>query len=150
MATGTSSYINGALCKHLCPTNDTRFRLGPPAARTFYVYSCLIANHSLRSFLARLRGGTAPLAIETGHYVGVPKEERTCHNYYEWVEDEFPYIPHANVQNCKGRFYMSIFKRVTLSFTISLTRCILHHANSSNKTAELIYNIFMPRKCVNL
>ena len=71
MATGTSSYINGALCKHLCPTNDTRFRLGPPAARTFYVHSCLIANHSLRSFLARLRGGTAPLAIETGHYVGM-------------------------------------------------------------------------------
>ena len=48
---------------------------------------------------------------------------------------------------------MSIFKRVTLSFTISLTRtnisCILHHGNSPSKTAELIYNIFMARKCVN-
>ena len=31
-----------------------------------------------RSLLAHLRGGTAPLQIETGRYVCLPVEERTC------------------------------------------------------------------------
>ena len=45
-----------------------------------YTNTVNILSH--RSFLARLRVGTAPLAIETGRYVGVPAEERTCHNCY--------------------------------------------------------------------
>ena len=35
---------------------------------------------------------TAPLAIETGRYVGVPAEERMCHNCYEEVEDEIHFL----------------------------------------------------------
>ena len=38
-----------------------------------YTSTVNILSHC--SFLARLRGGTAPLAIETGRYVGVPAEE---------------------------------------------------------------------------
>ena len=38
-------------------------------------YTSTVNILSHRSFLARLRGGTVPLAIETGRYVGVPAEE---------------------------------------------------------------------------
>ena len=53
-------------------------------------YTSTVNIFSHHSFLARLRGGTTPLATETGRYVGVPAEERTCHYCYEGVVDEIP------------------------------------------------------------
>ena len=106
-----------------------------------------------RSFLARLRGGTAPLAIETSRYIDVLQKDAYVKIAVKRWKTKYISLPHANVLNCKGKFYMSIFKSHP-EFTISLTRtsiyiCILHHANSSSKTAELVY-IFIARKCVNL
>ena len=115
-------------------------------------YTSTVNILSHRSFLARLRGGTAPLAIETGRYVGVPAEERTCHNCYEGVEDEIHFLTsckctelqrkvlYEHIQKCHPEFHLLTNKDKYI--------CILHHANSSSKTAELIYNIFMARKCV--
>ena len=52
-----------------------------------YVQKVRVKSH--RSLLAQLRGGTAPLQIETGRYIGLPVEGRICRssNTRE-VEDE--------------------------------------------------------------
>ena len=52
-----------------------------------YVQNVRVKPH--RSLLARLRGGTAPLQIETGRYIGLPAEERICRSCNTGqVEDE--------------------------------------------------------------
>ena len=58
----------------------------------------------------------------------------------------------ANVQNCKESSMSIIIQKSHPEFHFLTNKdkyiCIMHHANSSRKTAELIYNIFMARKCV--
>ena len=109
-------------------------------------YTSTVNILSHRSLLARLRGGTAPLAIERGRYISVPAEERTRQNCNEEVEDDF--LPHANVLKWKEIFSMSTLTRVALIFTFSLIETSAsHHGNSSSKTAELIYYMFIARKC---
>ena len=41
-------------------------------------YTNILTSRAHRSFLAKLRGGSAPLEIETGRYVGAPADQRTC------------------------------------------------------------------------
>ena len=47
-----------------------------------------VRSKAQRSVVARLRGGTAPLEIETGRYVGIPAEQRICKLCRGAVEDE--------------------------------------------------------------
>ena len=43
-----------------------------------YIYIEGIRCKAQRSVVAQLRGGTAPLEIETGRYVGIPPDQRIC------------------------------------------------------------------------
>ena len=60
-------------------------------------YINLNLNREQRSILAQVRCGTLPLKIETGRFVGTPKENRLCDICNNGqVEDEFHiefYIP---------------------------------------------------------
>ena len=92
---------------------------------------------SHRSFLARLRGGTAPLAIETG-YVGVPAEERTCHNCYEGVEDEIHFLTSCKCTELQRKILCEHIQKSHHHLTNKDKYiCILHHADSSSKTAAV-------------
>ena len=41
--------------------------------------------------MAQLRGGTGPLEIESGRYVGIPAEQKICKLCRGAVEDEVPF-----------------------------------------------------------
>ena len=106
-------------------------------------YTSTVNILSHRSFLARLRGGTAPLAIETGGYIGVPAEERTCHTCYEAVGDEIHFLTSCKYTEFQRKILYEHIQKSHPEFHHLTNKgdkyiCILHHANSSSKTAELI------------
>ena len=111
-----------------------------------YVQKVRIKPH--RSLLARLRGGTAPLHIETGRYVSLPVEERICRSCNTGrIEDE----QHFCVE-CPALEEA----RAPLLHLLNL-----HHVNSGavsdedmfisimqspdSRTAKLLYNMFLKR-----
>ena len=51
-------------------------------------YTNILTCRAHQSFLAKLRGGSAPLEIETGRCVGAPVEQRTCKLCHAAVGDE--------------------------------------------------------------
>ena len=65
-------------------------------------YSCLkiryvlnlyvVTSRAHRAFLARLRGGSATLEIETRRYVGIPAEQRVCKLCQSGIGDEAHFI----------------------------------------------------------
>ena len=99
-----------------------------------YAITVNILSH--RSFLARLRGGTAPRAIETGCYIGVPAEERTC-LCYEGVEDEIHFLTSCKCTELQRKVLYEHIQKRHPEFHLLTNKdkyiCILHHANSSSK-----------------
>ena len=110
-------------------------------------YTSTVNILSHRSFLARLSGGTAPLAIETGRYVGV----HNCHNCYEEVEDEIHILTSCECIELQRKIVYQHIQKSHPEFHHLTNKdkyiCILHHDKSSSKTAE---NIFTACKCVIL
>ena len=70
--------------------NKPKLRTYIPFKNTYeperYMKSIRCKAH--RSLLARLRGGTAQLEIETGRYVGIPPDQRFCKLCKNAVENE--------------------------------------------------------------
>ena len=95
---------------------------------------------SQRSFPVRLRGGTAPLAIETGRYVGVPAEERTCHNCYEGVEDEIHFLT-----SCK----CTELQRKILYEHIQKSHPVFHHLTNKDKYICILHYVTVQVKLLS-
>ena len=51
-------------------------------------YTNTVLCRAHRSLLAKLRGGSAPLEIERGRYIGIPVDQRECNLCSDGVEDE--------------------------------------------------------------
>ena len=71
--------------------------LSKPKLRTYRLFKCeyapepyinVVTCRAHRAFLAKLRGGSAPLEIETGRYVGTLPDLRVCKLSNTGVEDE--------------------------------------------------------------
>ena len=71
--------------------------LSKPKLRTYRLFKCeyapepyinVVTCRAHRAFLAKLRGGSAPLEIETGRYVGTLPHLRVCELCNTGVEDE--------------------------------------------------------------
>ena len=71
--------------------------LSKPKLRTYRIfkqeyesepYINVVTSRAHRAFLARLRGGSATLEIETGRYVGIPAEQRICKLCHSGIGDE--------------------------------------------------------------
>ena len=80
-------------------------------------YINLNLNREQRSILAQVRCGTLPLKIETGRFVGTPKENRLCDICNNGqVEDEFHFIFYCEFySNERNEFYDTI-KQKYLNF----------------------------------
>ncbi len=58
-----------------------------------------VFNRSHRGALAKFRSGTAPIALETGRYSGIPVNERHCFNCHGAVENEIHVLLHCQLYN---------------------------------------------------
>ena len=67
-----------------------KLRLYRPFKREYVPepYINVVTSRAHHSLLAKLRGGSAMLEIETGRYTGIPAEQRLCKLYKSDVGDE--------------------------------------------------------------
>ena len=63
----------------------------------------LISCRAHHSFLEKLRGGSTPLEIEAGRYVGTP-EQRICKLCHQDVEDEAHFILQCHALSAERQF----------------------------------------------
>ncbi len=77
------------------------------------LYLSHIKVHAHRSLIARLRGGTAPLAVELGRYhrPKVPREERLCSLCGVTVENEYHFLLECPVlSQCREKLFIIVSK----------------------------------------
>ena len=102
-----------------------------------------------RSLLAKLRGGSAPLEIERGRYIGIPVDQRVCNLCSDGVEDEI----HFSVKCIAlDREHLSLFihmRRLCPTFDERDDQCkfisVITEANSSCYIAKCLFNMFVKR-----
>ena len=111
-----------------------------------YVQKVRVKSH--RSLLARLRGGTAPLQIETGRYIGLPVEERICRS--------------CNTRQAEDKQHFCVGCPALEEARAPLLHLLnLHHVDTGalsdedkfitimqspdGRTAKLLYNMFLKR-----
>ena len=111
-----------------------------------YVQKVRVKSH--RSLLARLRGGTAPLQIETGGYIGLPVEERICRTRNtRQVEDEqhfcggCPALEEARAP----LLYLLNLHHVDTGALSDEDKFIAIMQSPDGRTAKLLYNMFLKR-----
>ena len=111
-----------------------------------YVQKVGVKSH--RSLLARLRGGTAPLQVETGRYIGLPVEERICRSCNtRQVEDERHFCvgcPALEEARAPLLHLLNLHQVDTGALSDEdKFIAIMHSADS--RTAKLLYNMFLKR-----
>ena len=117
---------------------------------TSEAYINLITCRAHRSFLAKLRGGSAPLEIETGRYVSTPAEYRTCKLCDTGVEDEIHFVLYCPALSSE-RHLLVIHMRALIPTYETLNSldqlcCIMSEANKSRKISKYLFSIFMKRQ----
>ena len=106
------------------------------------------------SFLAKLRGGFAPLEIETGRYVSTPAEYRTCKLCDTGVEDETHFVLHCPALSSE-RHLLVIHMRASIPTYESLNSldqlcCIISGANKNRKNIKIfILNVHKETVSIN-
>ena len=81
-----------------------------------YLYGVAIAGVAIagyRALLAKLRGGTAPLEIERGRYVGLVPEDRLCKLCSVEVEDEPHFCIRCNALEEERQHLFQFMERIT-------------------------------------
>ena len=111
-----------------------------------YVQKVRVKSH--RSLLARLRGGTAPLQIETGRYTGLPVEERICRSCNTGqVEDEqhfcvgCPALKEARAP----LLHLLNLHQVDAGALSDKDKFIAIMQNLDSRIAKLLFNMFLKR-----
>ena len=124
--------------------NKPKLRTYIPFKNTYeperYMKSIRCKAH--RSLLARLRGGTAQLEIETGRYVGIPPDQRFCKLCKDAVEDEAHFcttcpVTHPTFPGNGGhstRFQWPIRQRFIK---------IIQAANFNQRVVKSLFNLFI-------
>ena len=105
-----------------------------------------------RALLAKLRGGTAPLEIERGRYVGLVPEDRLCKLCSVEVEDEPHFCIRCNALEEERQHLFQFMERITPGF-ISLNTTdkfirIMTCANTHTKVSKLQYNMYLQRNSI--
>ena len=133
--------------------------LSKPKLRTYRIfkqeyepepYINVVTSRAHRAFLARLRGGSATLEIETGRYVGIPAEQRVCKLCHSGIGDEAHFIltcpalqesrlPLYNLMlNSQPSFnYLSMDDKLC---------AVMIEANKSRRVMKIFYSMFMKRQ----
>jgi len=113
-----------------------------------YVQRTRVKAH--RSLLARLKGATSLLKIETGRYVCLPVEERTCKTCNSgMVEDEeFFCVGCPGLKEARGPLLKSM-KKAHSGFGLlqdeeKFIRIMLH-ANADSRVGKFLYSMFLDR-----
>ena len=115
-----------------------------------YLYINLITCRVHRSFLAKIRGGSAPLEIETGRHVSTPAEYRTCKLCGTGVEDEMHFVLHCPALSSE-RHLLVIHMRASIPTYESLNSldqlcCIMSEANKNRKISKHLFSMLMKRQ----
>ena len=108
-----------------------------------YVQKVRIKPH--RSLLARLRGGTAPLQIETGRYIGLPVEERICRSCNTGqVEDEQHFcVECPALEEARAPLlHLLNLHHVDSGAVSDEDKFISIMQSPDSRTAKLLYNMF--------
>ena len=96
------------------------------------------------AFLAKLRGGSAPLEIEIGRYVGTLPDLRVCKLCNTGVEDEMHFTLHCAALRQERMPLIDHMNTFSLSFEDLgmeyCIRCVMMEANLSRKIAKYLYN----------
>ena len=115
-----------------------------------YVSALLYHNRvkSHRSLLARLKGGTAPLQIESGRYIGLPVEEKICRSCNtRQVEDEQHFcVGCPALEEARAPLLHHLNLHQVISGALSdEEKFIIIMQNPDSRTAKLLYIMFLKR-----
>ena len=111
-----------------------------------YVQKVRVKSH--RSLLARLRGGTAPLQIETCRYIGLPVEERICRSCNtRQVEDEQHFcVGCPALEEARAPLlHLLNLHHVDTGALSDEDKFITIMQSPDSRTAKLLYNMFLKR-----
>ncbi len=110
--------------------------------------------HAHRSLFAKLRGGTAPLAIELGRYRRpiIPRENRLCPLCERAGGGRDPFILECPVLSQKREklfaFVHTIVPDLTHFSVSDQLKTIMVHPRIVKPAASIIYNMFMERRAL--
>ena len=137
--------------------NDERMR--KPKLRTYNTfkheylpepYTNLLTCRAHRSFLARLRGGSAPLEIETGRYVGTPADQRVCKLCHSGVEDELHFVLTCPSLDADRQVLFNFMRNLVQSYELlSLEEklcSVMLVSNNDRKVAKHLYRMYIKRQ----
>ena len=110
----------------------------------------VVTSRAHRSLLAKLRGGSAMLEIETGRYTGLPAEQRLCKLCKSDVGDEAHFIltcPALQDSRCCLFDYMSLrtpnFPHLSVE---EMLRAVMVEAGHSRRVSSLLHHMFRVRQ----
>ena len=113
-------------------------------------YTNILISRAHRSFLAKLRGGSAPLEIETGRYVGAPMDQRTCKLCHTAVGDESHFMLACPVLHLDRLSLFTYMSHTVSSFehlSVAEQMCaIMEEANKSRRVSKMLYDMFIKRQ----
>ena len=113
-------------------------------------YINVVTSREHRSLLAKLRGGSAMLEIETGRYTGIPAEQRLCKLCNSDVGDEAHFILICPaLQECRLHLvgYMSLRVPNFPYLSVEERLCaVMVEAGQSRKVASLLHHMFRIRQ----
>ena len=98
-----------------------------------------VLNSAHRGALAKFRRGTAPIAIETGHYNGVNINCRKCFSCRDVVEDEMHVLLHCTEYNTLRDELLIEAEQISENFT---------DLSDTNKISFLLTNMSIVKASV--
>ena len=113
-------------------------------------YVNVVTSRAHRSLLAKLRGGSAMLEIETGRYTGIPAEQRLCKLCNSDVGDEAHFIltcPALQDSRLHLFDYMSLRIPNFPHLSVEEMLCaVMVEAGQSKKVSSLLHRMFRTRQ----
>ena len=113
-------------------------------------YVTVVTSRAHRSLLAKLRGGSAMLEIETGRYTGLPAEQRLCKLCKSDVGDEAHFILTCPALQDSRRClfdYMSLRTPNFPHLPVEEMLCaVMVEAGQSRRVSSLLHHMFRVRQ----
>ena len=113
-------------------------------------YVNVVTSRAHRSLLAKLRGGSAMLEIETGRYTGIPAEQRLCKLCKSDIGDEAHFILTCPALQDSRRClfdYMSLRTPNFPHLSVEEMLCaVMVEAGHSKRVSSLLHHMFRARQ----